>query len=71
MSAALTMPRKPKRNDLPVKIDADVVRVARIIAAAENISMAEVISETLRPILNARLEKIRPKLKPADKPSHS
>jgi hypothetical protein len=50
------MPRKPKRNDVPVKIDAEVLRVARIVAAYEDVPLAELISETLRPIMVARLE---------------
>ena len=48
------MPR-PKRNDLVVKIDAEVLRMARIIAAYEDITIAELLSETLRPLLADRL----------------
>jgi hypothetical protein len=50
------MPRKPKRNDVPVKMDAEVLRVARIVAAYEDVPLAELISETLRPILAKKLE---------------
>jgi hypothetical protein len=40
-----------KRNDVPVKIDAEVVRVARIAAAYKDMSLAEYISERLRPLV--------------------
>lgn len=54
--ATAPMPRKPKRNDLVIKCDAEVVRMARIIAAYEDIPLAELVSETLRPILEKKLE---------------
>ncbi len=41
-----TMPRQ-KRNDEPVKLDKEVVRVARIVAAYRGISMAEYLSTKL------------------------
>jgi hypothetical protein len=44
------------RNDVAVKLDAEVVRVARIVAAYRNIPMAEYLSEILRPIVNRDLE---------------
>ena len=40
-----------KRNDVPVKIDAEVVHVARIAAAYKDMSLAEYISERLRPLV--------------------
>ncbi len=40
-----------RRNDVPVKIDADVVRVAKIAAAYKDVSLAEYISERLRPLV--------------------
>jgi hypothetical protein len=40
-----------KRNDVPVKIDAEVVRVAKIAAAYKDMSLAEYISERLRPLV--------------------
>lgn len=46
---------KPKRNDVPVKMDAEVVRIARIVAAYRGISLAEYISERLRPLADADL----------------
>lgn len=54
----LTMPQrasKQKRNDVPAKIDAEVMRLARIVAAYEDVDIAELVSETLRPILKERL----------------
>ena len=48
---------KPKRNDVPVKIDAEVVRVARIVAAYEETTLAEYLSERLRPLVQKDLEK--------------
>lgn len=63
------MPRKPKRNDEPAKIDSDVLRMARLVAAFDNMPLAELLSETLRPILLKRLETIKSQLpgKPKDK----
>lgn len=48
---------KPKRNDVPVKLDAEVARKAKMVAASQDKSLAEYISETLRPIVNRALEK--------------
>ena len=45
-----------KRNDVPVKVDADVIRVAKIAAAYKGISLAEYLSETLRPIVSRDVE---------------
>ncbi len=49
--------KKAKRNDVPVKLDAEVLRMARIVAAYEDVPIAELLSETLRPILVKKLEK--------------
>lgn len=48
---------KPKRNDVPVKIDAEVVRQARIVAAFEGVSLAEYLSDFLRPHVAEALER--------------
>jgi hypothetical protein len=40
-----------KRNDVPVKIDAEVIRVAKIAAAYRELSLAEYLSERLRPLV--------------------
>ena len=47
---AVAEPQMAKRNDVPVKIDAEVVRVAKIAAAYKDMSLAEYISERLRPL---------------------
>lgn len=52
---APAMPRKSKRNDEPVKVDSEVMRMARIVAAIENTTLAELVSETLRPIMLKKL----------------
>ena len=57
MSQVAERMRKPKRNDLPVKLDAEVVRMARIVSAYEDQTIAELCSELLRPLLVKKLEK--------------
>lgn len=52
------MPRKPKRNDEPAKIDAEVMRMCRLICAHEHLPLAEFISETLRPIVTKKVEEL-------------
>jgi hypothetical protein len=49
----LTLADRPmtKRNDVPVKIDAEVIRVAKIAAAYRELSLAEYLSERLRPLV--------------------
>ena len=49
-----TMP-KPKRNDVPVKVDEGVIDIARIVAAYRKQHLAEYLSETLRPIVEKHL----------------
>jgi len=49
--------QKPKRNDLVVKVDAECVRKARIIAAYEGVTMAELLTGILSPILDKQLER--------------
>lgn len=44
-----------KRNDLSVKIDAEIVRKVKIVAAYRDLSIAEYLSETLRPIVEREL----------------
>jgi hypothetical protein len=46
----------PKRNDVPVKVDIQVVADARIAAAYKGLSLAEYISETLRPLVAKDIE---------------
>jgi hypothetical protein len=45
-----------RRNDVAVKIDAGVVRMAKIVAAHKDISLAEYLSDTLRPIVEQELK---------------
>lgn len=53
MSAmGLLMPRAPKRNDLVAKIDADVLKKAKLVAAHRSITLAEYLSEMLRPLVD-------------------
>jgi hypothetical protein len=48
---------KPKRNDIPAKIDQEVIRLAKIVAAYRSISLAEYLSERLRPLVESDLAK--------------
>lgn len=58
MTAVLdAMPERKKRNDLVAKVDAEVLRLARIVAAYEDTSMAELLSSILKPILEKKLAK--------------
>ncbi|QEH33953.1 hypothetical protein OJF2_24860 [Aquisphaera giovannonii] len=42
---------KSSRNDVQVKIDANVAQTAKIVAAYRDTTVAELVSEILRPIL--------------------
>lgn len=44
------------RNDVAVKLDAQVAREAKMVAAARDMTLAEYISEILRPIVHRDLE---------------
>jgi hypothetical protein len=44
------------RNDVQVKIDAGVIREAKMVAAARGITVAEYLSEMIRPIVRKDLE---------------
>jgi hypothetical protein len=46
-----------KRNDVPVKVDAEVIRIAKIAAAYKDMSLAEYISERLRPLVAEDVER--------------
>ena len=56
--SVLTMPPRQKRNDLPAKVDAYVLRLAKILAAHEDSTITQIISEAMLPILIKRLEKL-------------
>lgn len=45
-----------KRDDVPVKVDAGVIARAKIAAAARGLSLAEYVSETLRPIVESDIK---------------
>jgi len=51
------MPRKSKRNDVVVKVDSEVIRMARIVASYEDIPLAELVSRELAPIMEKLLTK--------------
>lgn len=52
-----TMPKPPsKRNDVPVKIDAYALKLARIAAAHDDKLIAEVVSEVVIECLEERLK---------------
>ncbi len=40
-----------RRNDQTAKIDADVLRMAKVIASYKNVPLAEYLSAALRPIV--------------------
>ncbi len=44
---------KRKRVDVTVKIDAELVRIAKVISAFRSITVAEYLSERLRPLIDA------------------
>lgn len=48
--AAPDMPRQ-KRNDVVAKVDSEVIRKAKIIAAFRGISLAEYLTERLEPLV--------------------
>lgn len=54
LSPQVAMPRsnKPKRDDVPVKIDRAIWQRARVIAGERNLTIAEYLSEALRPIVD-------------------
>lgn len=61
---------KRKRNDTAVKVDAELVRIAKVIAAYRDIPLAEYLSERLRPLIEAdhavEMEKHMPALPAPD-----
>jgi hypothetical protein len=44
-----------RRNDAAVKIDAELVRKAKVVASFKDMSLAEYLSEVLRPIIDRDL----------------
>lgn len=52
-----TVAKKPKRNDLSAKIDADVLRKVKIVASIEQKEIAELLTEIVGPAIEVRLKK--------------
>lgn len=51
VSAGATMARKPAQDHTQVKLDTEVVRAARIVSAYREVTMADYLSELLRPLV--------------------
>ncbi len=66
MLGAVKMPR-PKRNDLGVKIEADIVRKARTLCDWKDIVMAQYLSDILRDQVNRDFDKFRREINPDTK----
>jgi len=56
MTTALLDQAMDKRNDVTAKIDAEVVRDAKLVAVYRDTSVAELLSEILRPIVARMLD---------------
>jgi hypothetical protein len=56
MATGLGKQPMTRRNDAPVKIDVEVLADARIAAAYKGLSLAEYLSEALRPIVLRDME---------------
>jgi predicted DNA binding CopG/RHH family protein len=54
-----------KRQDVTVKLDSEVVRTAKIVAAYRGLTVADYLSESLRPIAQRDLLKEQAKATPA------
>lgn len=57
-----------KRQDVAVKIDAEVARLAKIVAAFEDKSLARYISDLIKPIVEAAYDQHIKKARPAAEP---
>jgi hypothetical protein len=62
-----TMPR-PKRNDIAVKIDRDVIRKAKTICGHRDISLAEYLTGLLSPVIDREYDRFKAELANEDKP---
>jgi hypothetical protein len=49
-------PLVTRRNDIQVKIDAEVFTEAKMVSASRNVPLAEYLSDILRPIVRRDLE---------------
>lgn len=45
------MPRKPKRNDRAVKVEAEIIRQAQTICSYREVTLAEYLSDILRSVV--------------------
>ncbi len=52
-----------KRNDVPVKMDAEVVRKAKIVAAYRGQTLAEFVSQTIGSIVDGLIEQEHARMK--------
>jgi hypothetical protein len=57
-------PKKPSGEGTPVRIDTDLVTMARYIAAKRGLTMAELISAWLRPIIEREFHKLSKEIRP-------
>jgi hypothetical protein len=56
MGTQIAEPTMAKRNDVTVKVDAEVVATAKMVAASREVSLAEYLSEVLRPLVKRDLD---------------
>lgn len=65
----MTEPKnKPKRNDASAKIDAEIIRKARLITDQRGVHMAEYLSQLLRPLVERDYQQFKKQLADEDKP---
>jgi hypothetical protein len=57
-----------KRNDAVAKVDAEVIRIAKSVAAFKGITLAEYLSDTLRPIVNRDFDDLHKQRKSRRRP---
>ncbi len=54
---------RTRRNDVAVKLGADVVKMARHLAVDQNVPLAEYLTERLRPLVERDFEEMTKRLK--------
>jgi hypothetical protein len=63
--ASRSMPRRKdeeKRTDVPVRIDTEVVKDARLVAAYRDVSLAQYISDLIRPLVARDVDELQKEL---------
>jgi hypothetical protein len=55
-------PKKPGGEGTPVRIDTDLVTMARYVAAREGVPISELLSGILRPTIERKFRKAAPKV---------